>query len=293
MMKSFRSFRPSQGSVTSATRTSATRTSVTRQRRRICLAEQLEAREMLDGASLLVTEFMASNSTVLRNRFREFSDWIEIHNPTDEAVSVNGWRLTDDADDLEKWQLPEVSIPADGYLVVFASGEDQVDPESELHTNFKLSSEGEYLGLVRPDGTISHEYKPAYPAQSTDVSYGLRFNDEGAQVGVVGFFPNATPGEANGADGLSAPAPDVEFSVQRGFFEEPFELTLSTDNLGASIRYTTDGTAPTAEHGDLYDQAITIDTTTTLRGCVWRGLTDQRRGHAKLYLLGPCADTRW
>ena len=254
-MNLYRSFRPSHGSVTSKLR----------QRRRRFLTEQLEARQMLDGASLLVTEFMASNSSVLRDGFREYSDWIEIHNPTDEAVSANGWHLTDDAEELDKWLLPDVSIPADGYLVVFASGADQADPESELHANFKLSSGGEYLGLVRPDGTVSHEYSPEYPGQMTDVSYGLVYGESGPQLDALGFFESPTPGAANVDGDVSSSAPTITFSEERGFFEEAFELTLTSDKVGSQIRYTTDGTAPTAEHGELYDQAITIDTTTTLR----------------------------
>ncbi|NIP93009.1 MAG: hypothetical protein GWO24_05935, partial [Akkermansiaceae bacterium] len=45
----------------------------------------------------------------------------------------------------------------------------------ELHTNFRLTSGGEYLALVRPDGTtVEHHYAPAYPLQVQDVSYGLQ-----------------------------------------------------------------------------------------------------------------------
>ncbi len=65
-------------------------------------------------------------------------------------------------------------LEADAYLVVFASGKDRRDPAGELHTNFKLSGSGEYLGLVRPDGiTVASEFAPTYPVQAADVSYGL------------------------------------------------------------------------------------------------------------------------
>ena len=250
-----RSFRPSHGSTDP----------ISRPRKRRCSFEPLEARQVLDGTSLVISEFMASNSTTLKDEFREYSDWIEIHNPTEETISVNGWRLTDDAEDLEKWQLPDVTVPAAGFLVVFASGANQSDPESELHSNFKLSSDGEYLGLIQPDGTVSHEYKPDFPNQSNDVSYGLVFGDAGAQPDVLSFFPNSTPGEINQVEAITQSAAEVHFNVERGFFTEPFEVTLSVDNPNAAIRYTTDGTAPTAEHGQLYSDAITIDTTTTLR----------------------------
>ncbi len=66
-----------------------------------------------------------------------------------------------------------------GYLVVFASEKDRRDPLSELHTNFKLDGDGEYLAVVRPDGsTIEHEYAPSYPKQKEDVSCGIVLETE-------------------------------------------------------------------------------------------------------------------
>ncbi len=53
-----------------------------------------------------------------------------------------------------------------GYIVVLASGKDRAVAGSELHTNFKLDGDGEYLALVQPDGaTITQEHAPAYPRQ--------------------------------------------------------------------------------------------------------------------------------
>ena len=89
-------------------------------------------------------------------------------------MNLEGWYLTDNANDLTKWKFPAVTLGPDAYLVVFASGKDRRDPAGELHTNFKLSGAGEYLGLVRPDGvTVVSEFSPAYPIQAPDVSYGL------------------------------------------------------------------------------------------------------------------------
>ena len=45
---------------------------------------------------------------------------------------------------------------------------------NELHTNFNLNADGEYLGLIMPDGvTVSHEYAPQYPEQLNDISFGI------------------------------------------------------------------------------------------------------------------------
>ena len=135
--------------------------------------EQLDARIMLAFDSLVISELMAANRSVLADEDGDFSDWLEIHNPTNESVSLAGWSLTDDAEERQKWPLPEATLAAGDYQVVFASGKDRQSPESSWHTNFRLRAEGEFLALVDPSGEISHEYSPQYPQQSSDVAFGL------------------------------------------------------------------------------------------------------------------------
>jgi len=115
--------------------------------------ETLEPRLMLADGPLLISELMAINDTGLTDSpGGDTPDWIEIHNPTNAAVSLEGWYLTDNDDDMTKWQFPAVSIDRNGYLVVFASGKDLTDPAQTLHTNFRLSGGGEHLALVWGDG---------------------------------------------------------------------------------------------------------------------------------------------
>ena len=75
--------------------------------------------------TLRINEFMAINETTLLDEDLEYSDWIEIYNTTAGAVNLSGWTLTDDESEPEKWVFPEVSLEANGYLVVFASGKDR------------------------------------------------------------------------------------------------------------------------------------------------------------------------
>ncbi|MDP2898103.1 MAG: lamin tail domain-containing protein, partial [bacterium] len=134
----------------------------------------------LCSADIVITEFMADNNSGLLDGDGNASDWIEIHNTSSSEVDLTGWYLTDDANDLQRWPFPELSIRGGGFLVVFASGQevdDYVDSLGYLHTDFKLSKndddQHESVVLVKPDGvTIAHEYLD-YPEQSEDVSYGL------------------------------------------------------------------------------------------------------------------------
>ena len=120
----------------------------------------------------VISELMASNDGTLADEDGNPSDWIEIHNPTAGPLDLDGWHLTDDATNLTRWAFPDVTVQPGGYMLVFASGNNRTDPNSELHTNFQLDGDGEYLALVEPGGTVAHAYD-FYPQQFTDVSYGL------------------------------------------------------------------------------------------------------------------------
>ncbi len=229
--------------------------------------EMLESRRVLAGEPLIISEFMAANVSVITDRYREYSDWIEIYNPTDQDVALEGWSLTDDPDLLDKWEFPEASVAAHETLLVFASGRGR-STSSQFHTNFKLAPEGEYLALVRPDGTVAHEYGPEYADQRGDVSYGVVFDEQGPRPTEFQYFPAPTPGATNGP-GVTGFATDVSFSVPRGFFDAPFDVSLVTSTAFGQIYYTTDGSAPAPDNGQRYTDPITIDTTTTLRAAAF------------------------
>lgn len=207
-----------------------------------------------NSKKIIINEFLASNSTILQDEDNDYSDWIELYNPGNSAVNLQGWRLTDSDSKPAKWIFPVVSIPAKQYLVVFASGKNRTNPNSELHTNFSLSKDGEYLAIIEPDGTISDAYTPVFPPQKTDISYGYY---EGQHV----FFEIPTPGAANTIENKIQPP---VFSVERGFFDEPFSVSLTVSDPDTKIYYTTDGTRPT-EQNTLYTGPVDITQTTPLR----------------------------
>ena len=123
---------------------------------------------------VLITEFMAVNNGPLTDEEGQFSDWIEIHYAGTSVVNSDGWYLTDRVSDQKQWRFPATNLPPNGYLVVFASGQNRRVPGATLHTSFRLASDGEFLALVRPDGaTVASAYAPAYPAQVGTASFGL------------------------------------------------------------------------------------------------------------------------
>ena len=144
---------------------------------------------MLTG-NVVINEFVASNDSTLETIAGKTPDWIELHNRSEEAVDLTGWQLRDSS---ATWTVPAVTIDPHGYLIVFASGDDFIvtEPRLELHTNFKLKAGGEYLGLMRADGSVAHEFNP-FPEQSTDQSYGLSRGESFSQ-----YFSSPTPGAEN------------------------------------------------------------------------------------------------
>jgi hypothetical protein len=141
---------------------------------------------------LTISEFLASNSNSIQDEDSSHEDWIEIRNDSGGTVNLAGWYLSDDSTQPREWALPNWTLNAGNYVVVFASGKNRRPPQAapgqdnagtnaspRLHTNFKLSTSGEYLALSK-DGAegaleIKQSFNP-YPQQLVDVAYGTQVN---------------------------------------------------------------------------------------------------------------------
>jgi hypothetical protein len=155
--------------------------------------------------SLVISEFMASNSGRLSpadggllDEDGASSDWIEIFNPTGHTISLDNWHLTNNRNKLNQWEFPTgLSLDPSEFLIVFASNKDRSVAGAELHTNFELNAEGDYLALVKDDGSIAHEYAPEFPRQVADVSYGLlQYADTFVPIGAVISYHVPGPNDA-------------------------------------------------------------------------------------------------
>ncbi|MEM6472512.1 MAG: lamin tail domain-containing protein, partial [Planctomycetota bacterium] len=128
------------------------------------------------AADPIISEIASSVSGSLEDEDGDSSDWIEFFNAGDEVVDLGNWALTDDPSTPGQWRFPASTILAPGeFLVVFASGKDRADSGQNLHTNFRLSADGDYLALLTPDLSVVDQYSPEFPALRTDVSYGPEF----------------------------------------------------------------------------------------------------------------------
>ena len=213
-----------------------------------------------------INEFLASNQSGLADNTGELEDWVELHNTSAAAVDLSGWTLTAGADVVT---FAGETIPAGGYLIVFASGDATRSIAGEPHAPFKLSAAGESLVLRDAAGAISTPSwasPSSYPAQIADVSYGLD------SVGAPVYFDPPTPGAANDAGGLVGVVAPVTFSVDAGYQTISQTIVLDTPTPSATIRYTTDGSTPTEANGTQVPPggSVTVDATTVLRAVAYR-----------------------
>ena len=209
---------------------------------------------------VLITEFQAANTRTALDDQGSYSDWIELHNPTDTPVSLLSYTLTDDPAAPTKWPLPVTTLAPGAFLVVWASGIDQVTADG-WHASFRLNRGGEYVGLFGPDGQVVDEV--TFWAQEADVSLG--------RLGTVFDqwvpFPRPTPGTANTTRHRRRAPPDapaVVVTPGSGRFAGPVTVQLYTPVPGSLLYYTLDGSDPTVD-GQEYTAPLAVTETTVLR----------------------------
>lgn len=125
--------------------------------------------------NIVINEVLPKNTTHGSDENGKFNDWIELYNLSGQDIDLTGCYLTDSKKDLTKWKFPDGTIIAkNGFLIVWADGDTN---STGLHTNYKLSAEGEKVAFVNPDLDIIDIVE--YPATTTEQSYARIPNGTG------------------------------------------------------------------------------------------------------------------
>lgn len=137
---------------------------------------------------VLITEAVAKNRASLTAEGCEgCTEWVELYNPNDAAVSLTGFTLTDDMDDALKHNFPEVELGPHQYLIV-CCGRKDCSVSEHVRIDVGLSAQGEELFLFDANGNVLDHV--AFPALAEDVSWAKRTN------GKWGYCRMPTPGDA-------------------------------------------------------------------------------------------------
>lgn len=151
--------------------------------------------EYADNDILFINEIMASNNKMLADEYDAHADWVEIYNPNDKAIDLSGYYVSDNADNLFKYQIPtcpETNIIAPkGYKLIWC---DDKDDRGSLHTTLKLDASGEQFILTRADSSVVDSI--SFGEMEKDESFG-RLND--GEDNWEFFYPTygPTPNSAN------------------------------------------------------------------------------------------------
>lgn len=186
---------------------------------------------------LYISEVVTSNGSST-DEDGEYPDWIEFYYEGDQKINLADYYLSDDKQQLKRWKFPEIELQSGEYLVIFASGKDKVTSSGEIHANFKLDAMGETLYLSDSEGKNAAVLE--VPEMQHNQSYGVF---QGQYV----TFNTGSPMQEN----LQEPAPKVKetkmvrYSVPAGVYGEEIYVDLSTEEQGAEIYYTLDGSIPT------------------------------------------------
>ena len=204
-----------------------------------------------------ISEVMAQNGTYTKGHAY---DWVEITNSDSKAVDISGWYLSDSGNNPTKWAFPKgTTLKAGKSLLVYCTGDASLDSGSgsTFYAPFKVSASGEKLYLSDATGDLVQKLK--VPAQYGCVSWGRAANSE-----EYGYFETATPGKKNGKTVCSGRVEKPVLLTSGGFYQDKVTVQAQAPE-GAVLRYTTDGSTPTAKSKAFPESGLTLKKTTPLR----------------------------
>ena len=202
----------------------------------------------LSAQNLVINELMQSNIETIMDDITEFPDsWVELYNPTDETVNLQDYKIGTKDKANKAWQLPSMTIAPQGHVIIYCDKEGLLN--NRLHTDFRLESGKDGKLYLFKGNDIVDQLEGMAKMPAPDIAYGRE--TDGSDT--WGYQLKPTPGAANEGGVvnknhiLGAPV----FSQLGQVSENGSSFTLSIDvpegsPEGTVIRYTTDGSEPTA-----------------------------------------------
>ncbi|MBR1594907.1 MAG: CotH kinase family protein [Alloprevotella sp.] len=191
--------------------------------------------------SLIINEIMAANVDVFLDPSFNYGGWIELYNPTDRSVSLTDCWITNDPADMQQHPLDWAvqSVPAKGFATVWF---DHYSKYCTTQIDDDLDAKGGFICITDGYNILCSE---EYPEATARTSWA-RTTDGGDTWGIS---TTPTPGASNAGctfatQRLPEPKPNIDGQIFTG--QLIFDIEIPS---GATLRYTTDGSAPTLKNG--------------------------------------------
>jgi uncharacterized repeat protein (TIGR02543 family) len=220
------------------------------------------------SAGVIINEVMTANHAGLADSDGDRKDWVELYNTTAAAIDLSGWGLSNKPNSPFRWVFPVgTTIAAKGHLRVWMSQKDRTTSVSALHTNFNVDNGADDVVLTAPEGTTTgFRADMTTPALSRpDVSWCRMPSGSISSPFVHCLTP--TPGAANSGTTASSMVVQPALSLASGVYGTPQTVTV-TGPAGATLRYTTDGSEPTAT-SPVVTGPVLVSTSSVLRAAAF------------------------
>lgn len=201
---------------------------------------------------LMISEVMPSNASYLRQSDGKCYDWVELVNIGDHALDLSDYSLASDPD-AAPFALPQRTLNPGERIIVICSGNSELGG-NYIHAPFTLSRDESWVYVIGPEGGYSDYIR------ISDVPYQGSVGRTNGKNGTY-YFTKPTPGDPNGTGvGFISATPEV--LTAGGVYNDVDSVVVELS--GTQIRYTTDGSLPTA-NSRLYTQPLILDETTVIR----------------------------
>lgn len=187
---------------------------------------------------LVINEICSRNDSIAKDGYGEYSDYIEIYNPSGWDISLKDFWLSDNAGELEKMKLEDIVVPAEGYGLIWLND-----------TSVSLSGKGESVYLSSSSGRMIDSV--SFPQLEADTVYARQ--SDGADEWEI-----QVPSPMYENDTRKKKLNDPVFSAESGFYENEFVLYIKAE-AGETIYYTLDGSSPTTDSVCYTDGIVVYD----------------------------------
>lgn len=185
-----------------------------------------------------LSEICSKNDRVIYNKSGKFNDYIEIHNISESPIDISGYKLSDQRNLKDAFEIGNEIIEPGAYKVFFPNR----FAISDYETIYLADVEGKVIDKVN------------IPILEEDISYAKDF--EKNEWCIMQATPElANISEVEMVETVQIPKP--QFSKSPGFYKEPFYLEIYAPD-DAKVYYTLDGTEPTVD-SNLYTKPIYIE----------------------------------